>query len=122
RSGVVASGATDGSLRLWRADATALPTLRAHTAAVTSLAFSPDGKLLVSGGSDSVAFIWNVATGQKLHTLGGHQSGITSVSLSPDGTRALTAGADGDVRIWRVRDGKQWQRLKFHVSTIGEAA
>ncbi|PVH68254.1 hypothetical protein DL98DRAFT_441609, partial [Cadophora sp. DSE1049] len=53
---------------------------------VTSLAFSPDGKQIVSGSYDRTVRRWDAATGQLLlPALEGHTSGVTSVAFSPDG-------------------------------------
>jgi WD40 repeat protein len=119
--GVVATGAADGTIRLWR-DGRSLRTLHADTGSVTTLSFDSSGARLASGGSDSLAAVWDVASGHRLHALTGHQLGVTSVSFSPDGRLVLTAGADGDARIWRASDGRQLFRLKFHVSAVSQAS
>jgi WD40 repeat protein len=118
---VVATGGADGTIDLWE-NGRQLDVLRAHKGAVRSLAFDATGAWLVSGGDDSAAYIWNVATGQQEHALLGHQLGLTSVSFSPDGKLVLTASKDGDARLWNATTGNQFKRLKFHVSTIGQAS
>jgi WD40 repeat protein len=60
-------------------------TLEGHTLAVTSVAFSPDGKLLASGSWDNTVKLWEVATGRELRTLKGHTDHATSVAFSPYG-------------------------------------
>jgi WD40 repeat protein len=121
--GTVATGAADGTVRLWRGDdGSASRTLGGHTDAVTSLAFDPSGTLLVSGSVDHTARIWDARTGKLVHVLTGHTLGITSVSFSPDGKLVLTSSVDGDARIWSVRTGLTVHPLKFHVSTVSQAA
>jgi WD40 repeat protein len=123
KDGTIATGAADGTVRLWRgSDGAALHTLRGHRGAVTSLAFDPTGALLVSGSDDQTARIWDARTGKLVHTLTGHVFGITSVSFSPNGKLVLTSSIDGDARIWSVKTGRTVQRLKFHVSTVRQAA
>ena len=66
----------------------------------TSIVFSPDGQVLVSGSYDATIRLWDVATGEQLHTLEGHTYSITSVAVSPDGTRIASGSYDGTVLLW----------------------
>ena len=73
-------------------------TLAGHTNEVWSVAFSPDGKRIVSGGDDAVK-LWDAGTGQELLTVKGHGDIVTSVAFSRDGNRIVTGG-DNTVRVW----------------------
>jgi len=91
-----------------------LVTLKGHTASVTSVAFSPDGRRIVTGSSDTTARVWNVRGGKALLTLKGHTDHINSVAYSSDGRRILTgAGSVGDdepdvtARVWDAETGAQ---------------
>jgi WD40 repeat protein/energy-coupling factor transporter ATP-binding protein EcfA2 len=87
--------------------AQAYPQLRAflngHTSSVESVAFSPDGKTLASGGYDNTIILWDVATRLPIgQPLTGHTSSVQSVAFSPDG-KTLAAGSwDSTLIMWDV--------------------
>src|SRR5262249_5951488 len=74
---------------------------------VWSVAWSPDGRRLASGAvfSDTVARVWDAATGRKLTELRGHTFGITSVAFAPDGRTLATGSQDGTFRLWDAATG-----------------
>jgi WD40 repeat protein len=67
---------------------------------VWSVAFSPDGKRLVTGSFGGIAKLWDAATGQEMGALKGHSDGVRSVIFSPDGKRIATGCLDGTIRLW----------------------
>ena len=82
-------------------------TLSGHASSVRSVAFSPDGRLLATGGFDHAAALWNPADGTRIAWLRGHVALINSVAFSPDGTRLATGSFDGTVRVWDMSTPQQ---------------
>ncbi len=74
---------------LWR--------LNGHTALVSSLAFAPGGRLLISGSYDKTVRVWQLGTGLEKQWFLGHKGAVTGVAFSPDGRCALSGGMDKSV-------------------------
>jgi len=89
---------------------------------VLSVAFSPDGKSIVSGNMDkdfsnSTARIWDVQTGTLLHTLTEHKEQIM-VAYSADNRTILSTSFDGTARLWEAQSGKLLHSLVGHTDLI----
>ncbi|CAL9639376.1 nSTAND1 domain-containing NTPase [Streptomyces sp. enrichment culture] len=82
-------------------------TLTGHTKAVESVAFSPDGKALVTSGNDGTARLWDVAGHRQLASLDGRSSQVHTAVFSPDGRTLVTSHNGWEVRLWDVRTRKQ---------------
>jgi WD40 repeat protein/serine/threonine protein kinase len=75
-------------------------TLAGHRGPVRTIAFSPDGKSVASGGQDNMIVLSDVASGKELRQLRGHASHVNSVAYSPDGAWVLSGGRDAQIKLW----------------------
>jgi WD40 repeat protein/uncharacterized caspase-like protein len=98
---------TTGQVVLWdTANGQQLGAIKGHGKGVTGVAFSRDGKLLASSGTDNTIKIWEVATKRELRTLVGHTANIESMDFSPDGRLLASAGDDGGTFLWDTNTGE----------------
>ena len=80
--------------------------IKGHGKGVTDVAFSRDGKLLASSGTDNTIKIWDLASKRELRTLTGHTSNVESMDFSPDGRLLASAGEDGSTFLWDANTGE----------------
>jgi WD40 repeat protein len=100
-------------------DAPPLLVLRGQLSQVKAVAWSPDGKRLVSAGPGAWINVWDVEAGQWLRTLRDDGStGINGVAWSPDGRTVATAANDHLVVLWDAGDGKRLADLRGHTSDV----
>ena len=81
-------------------------------AVVQALAFSPDDRLLASGGDDHKIHIWNVATAAEITTLAKHQAAIKYLDFSADGKWLASVSSDEEIIIWNVSDWSVYKQLQ----------
>ena len=103
-------------------DRSLLRIFAGSNAPVKSVAFSPDGTLLLIGSDDGYARLWETASGRHLSTLEGHSAPVESVAFSPDGTLVLTGSDDGTARLWETASGRHLSTLEGHSAWVNSVA
>jgi WD40 repeat protein len=88
--------------------------LEGHEGYVRSVAFSPDGKHIVSGSSDCTVRVWNAVTFEHLAQLEGHEGYVRFVAFSPDGKHIVSCSDDRTVRVWNAVTFEQLAQLEGH--------
>ena len=97
-----------------------------HTRPILSVAYSPTGKLIASGGGDKTVRIWNVEDESEgsSHIVLSHPvdkpAGVVQVAFSPDAKLLVSSGADGSIRVWDATASppKLKQSLKSHAGMV----
>ncbi len=117
---------TDDALRQAVAESHLRGTLTGHTGGVNAVAFSADGKFLLTGSGDTTARVWDASNGQVVHELTGHTAPIWAAAFRPDGQAVVTGAEDGAARVWDLSactaSGCPSRKLKGHTKTIYGAA
>jgi RNA polymerase sigma factor (sigma-70 family) len=109
---MLASASMDQTIKLWDvATGTERATLKGHTGWkgipdttgwVNSVAFSPNGERVASGGVDETIKVWDVATRRALVTFWGHSGSVWSVAYGPDGRTVASGSADKTIKLWDI--------------------
>jgi WD40 repeat protein/tRNA A-37 threonylcarbamoyl transferase component Bud32 len=93
-----------------------------HDSAVSAVAFSPDGRSLVTGSMDKTARVWDVESGLPRGEPMRHEHFVQAVAFSPDEKSVLTGSMDGTARLWDAATGKpRGQPMRHDGSVFGAA-
>lgn len=91
-----------------------LPSWKWSNVSVNSLAFSTDGKHLVTGDDNHGVRVWDVAERKLRIRLDGHKGLVSAVAFAPDGKHVASASLDRTFRLWDVASGKEVRRFEGH--------
>jgi eukaryotic-like serine/threonine-protein kinase len=109
--------AARANLSAWLPHQPRLIAVLSHPRPVQDAAFSPDGKIVVTGGDDGIARFWDAATGRSVGSNLVHPREVTSVAFSPDGQTILTGSIDGMARLWDARTGRPKGPILHHAGS-----
>jgi WD40 repeat protein len=87
-----------------------------------AVAYSTDGRYLVTGRQDSTVQVWDAGTGEEVHTLGTHRRMIRGVVFSPDGKHLASVSGDGEVKLWDATRLDQKQEARPTLSAWAPGA
>ncbi|KIK32064.1 hypothetical protein CY34DRAFT_195003 [Suillus luteus UH-Slu-Lm8-n1] len=98
---------TEASVKIWDAETGKLvATLKGHTDIVRCLAWTKDGKTLISGSSDCSIRIWNTTNWKQTAVLDEHTSVVYGIAISPNGRILASASWDNTARLWNLENGQ----------------
>jgi WD40 repeat protein len=94
---------SDPSMRLWDvATRRQIALIRPDDLQVWKVAFSPDGRHIITTGVGAIARIWDSSTYEQVAVLTGHGGALRGAAFSPDSRHVVTSSEDGTARIWNV--------------------
>lgn len=112
-----------------------LRTITGHSWGVSSVAFSPDSKIVASGSYDSTIKLWNPQTGKLVRVLNGlsgwlspvkswlrRDEGISCIAISPDGQTLASSGSEEVIKLWHLDTGELKSILKSHSEAVNSLA
>ena len=105
-----------------KAQARSLGGFDLDRAAITAIAFSPDGSLLAAGDVEHKIKVFDVKSAKALQTLRDHNAAITGVAFSPDGSLLASAGKENVIRLWDVKTGQLLKTLDGHTLAVSAVA
>jgi WD40 repeat protein len=113
----VALGGHDGVVRLWHppVEEGAAPPLGHQPEEAWAVAFTPDGRTLISGGDNETGAAplraWDVASGRALWSAASHDALVTCVAVAPDGRLGASGSYDQTVKLWEPATGRELATL-----------
>ena len=97
-------------------------TLPGHAGRASSVAFSPDGRRLVSAGVDGVFHVWDTTNWEKVASPRCHGGHVHRVVFSLDGKYLASGGSDATLRVWEAATGRPLLAFRGHTDTVYDVA
>jgi WD40 repeat protein len=119
---LIAAGAYDGAVLIWDLNSGVQIARLPSSSADAKVAFTPDGRTLISGCSDGVLTSWSTATWTSIQTVQAHDAAILKlIPLGPD-RRVVSVSADRSIKIIDCADGRCHRTLRGHTGEVNSAA
>ena len=96
--------------------------MRGHTNWVRAVAFSPSGRVGLSGAQDDVIIKWNLETGGELRRLEGHSGDVLALDINASGRMAISGSADTTIILWNIDTGELVRRYEGHNAPVTSVA
>jgi len=116
-------GFVGSKIHLWNTTTRSrIGQLEGHRGFVSALAFSPDGRTLVSASADQTVALWDWESMERIRVLRGHESVIRDIAISPDGQTIASAGNDRSVKLWDFSTERaQRDQIRIPTKNLGWA-
>lgn len=93
-----------------------------HDAGAWCVAFTPDGRHILTGGGDKLLRLWDVTTDKEVRRFQGHAHTVLCAAFAPDGRRVVSGGMDNTIRVWDADAGRELLRLDGHADAVNAVA
>jgi WD40 repeat protein len=119
---LVAAGADNTGIRIWElAGRRLVDTIPGQPGSLESVAFSPDGSMFITAGTDRTARVWDAKRLRPIAVLSGHTDSVVSAAFSPNGKFIVTASSDKTARVWVAQSGELVADLRGHAAAVNTA-